>query len=634
MAPTRHLQLVLQILSSLCLFCFALSLAAANESGKPSVVVQYCLDGQDLQTLEQASACQYGNYGNLSLKMRYASTRWAKVTAQTVEQRGLLTINVAPHLLQEVEIFDGRTGERLAGPIGTQYPYSPEHGLLAGYTFAFDLNSTDQQTYYVRMVTYGLPYSFVEASLDPVTAQQQAQQVGLGMHLGVLGLLTLISTAVYIATRSRIMGVFALNILSLLLSILLGSGLMYAYFWPNSPDLNKLLFTSLFYLKPALWVLLAQTFLLPYQTPNWYRPACNIAYVMVLLMLGLSWLGHKEISNWLMLVFGVTVIPLMQLVAIQGTSDIRTLYKRILMLGYGLGALVMWIGLLITLYPSDNPRLPIQISRVVDYVNPIVLLALVMFHYRETVTQLAVAKEENLTMRLGLEFEQRLREERKLMIDMLTHELKNPLASISLAMGSLAKAFKDSDSPLKRRLTNIDQSVRSMDSVLERCNLMNQLDQSTLQFTPDSIDLRAMMSTIVDRFAEGDRVLVHFSGSEEFATDAQFLQMIVSNLIENALKYSAAGSTVKVSLVRTSTDATPHLTIEVKNEIGHHGFPDKTLVFTRFYRHPSAHDKPGSGVGLYLVQALTKLLNGRITYEHDTEHVVFRIELPETTSDA
>ncbi|UOD50384.1 sensor histidine kinase [Orrella daihaiensis] len=598
------------------------------------MLVQYCLDGQDIETLKEAAACQYGNYGDLSLKMRYASTRWAKVTAQTVDRPGLLTIHVAPHLLQEVEIYDGQTGAGLAGPIGTQYPYSSEHGLLAGYTFAFDLDTAGQHTFYVRMVTYGLPYSFVEASLDPVTAQEQNQQIGLGIHLGVLGLLTLISTTVYIATRSRIMGVFALNILSLLLSILLGSGLMYVYLWPNSPGFNEWLFTTLFYLKPALWVLLAQTFLLPYQTPNWYRPACNIAYVVVLLMLGLSWLGHKEISNWLMLVFGVTLIPLMQLVAIRETSDIRALYRRILMLGYGLGALVMWIGLLITLYPSDNPRLPIQLSRLVDYVNPIVLLALVMFHYRETVTQLAVAEEENLTMRLGLEFEQRLREERKLMIDMLTHELKNPLASISMAMGSLSNAFKDSDSPVKRRLKNIDQSVRSMDLVLERCNLMNQLDHSALPFSPETVNLRNVMSNIIERFAEGDRVSLHFSGSDTFATDPQFFQMMVSNLIENALKYSAPNSEIKVSMTQSATNETSRLVIEVKNQIGSHGFPDKAQVFARFYRHPSARDKAGSGVGLYLVKALTKLLNGRITYEHDTEHVVFRIELPETTSDA
>ena len=626
--------LFIRILTCLCLVCVGMPLAVASQPDKSSVAVQYCLDQEDPQTVEQAKACKYGSYGALSHRVRHASVRWVKVVADVVDTAQTLSISVAPHLLQKIEIFDGDTDQRLAGPVGTDYPYSAEHGLLAGYTFNIDPLALGPQVYYVRMEAFGLPYGFVQATLDTQTAEAMNQQIGLGTHLGVLGLLTLVSLSFYVATRSHIMGVFGLNMLALLLGVMLGSGLLFANLWPNWPRLNELLFTSVFYLKPALWVLLAQTFLAPYQTPAWYRPCCNAAYLAVLAILLFSWIGLTDISNWLMLLFGFTLIPIVQLIAIQMTAEIRRFYKRVLMLGYGLLALAIWLTILITIYPVDDPRLPIQFSRLADYISPMVLLALVMFHYRETVTLLATVKDENLKMKLGLEFAQQVREERKLMVDMLTHELKNPLASISLAMGSLANTLKNSDDHVDRRLRNIDQSVRSMDAVIERCHLMNQLDQSTLQSRPATISLNQSLANITARFPDSERIVLSLKGMDTFTTDPQFFEMIVSNLLENALKYSATNTAVHLNLNRQVLESHPWLVIEVSNQIGRKGFPAKEFVFSRFYRHPLAHDTAGSGVGLYLVQALTKLMQGHIKYESSTHTVMFRVQLPEAVNDA
>jgi hypothetical protein len=78
----------------------------ASQSDRSSVVVQYCLDQEDPQTVEQAKACQYGSYGALSHRVRYASVRWVKVTADVIDTAQTLSISVAPHLLQKIEIFD------------------------------------------------------------------------------------------------------------------------------------------------------------------------------------------------------------------------------------------------------------------------------------------------------------------------------------------------------------------------------------------------------------------------------------------------------------------------------------------------------------------------------------------------
>ncbi|HEY7804788.1 MAG TPA: HAMP domain-containing sensor histidine kinase [Orrella sp.] len=355
-----------------------------------------------------------------------------------------------------------------------------------------------------------------------------------------------------------------------------------------------------------------------------------MAYGIVAVMVIPVWFGFNQVSSILTLVFAVLVFPVGQIIAIGMTRGIRPIYQRILISGFALGTLGMWTALLVVLYPTDNPLLPIQISRIIDYANPVVLLGLVMFHYRETIWQLAATREENVAIKLGLELEQKLREERKLMVDMLTHELKNPLASISLASGSLATSVKADDGLTKRRLENIEQSVRSMDAVIERCNIMNQLDQSALAPNMSKIGLKEMLSDAIARLADGRRVKLAIEGPNEFATDAQFFQMIVSNLIDNALKYSHTDSDVNLLISRVTDKSEAMLVMKVTNQIGSKGSPDSDLVFTRFYRHKLAHRTSGSGVGLYLTKELITLMGGRITYHPDDHQVTFCVTLPET----
>jgi signal transduction histidine kinase len=632
--------------------CFALVLlcvtASANARGAvvladpvasinpDQISVLYCLDSQGTMTLSLAKRCQYLERRGLRLPITHDAVLWVKLTTTAnPKYDGAINVLVGPHLIRSIEIFDGRTDALLAGPVGTGYPFSAAHGLLGGYTFVLDSFAGLTATYYLRIATNGLPYAFVEASrTGQASGEPLNQQVGLGIHLGALGLLLLASVSVFAATRNRVTGCFALVILNLLLATLAGSGFLFMYVWGDWPRFNEVFFNSMFYLRVGLWVLLAQTILMPYQTPGWYRMGCWASYLIVAIMLLLSWFGFGYFSNILLLFVGVTLIPVFQVAAIYRTRAIRPFYKQVLAACFAIGAVLVWLTLLITVFVTSKPDLSIQFTRLVDYVNPLILLALVVFHYRETARQLADAKKENLTIRLGLEFERKLKDERKILIDMLTHELKNPLATISLAIGSLASTFSNSQTHILRRLQNIDQSVRRMDSVIERCNLMNQLDQCAFAPESEDISLSESITRVIDQFPASERISFDISGEDQFATDPQLFHIVISNLLDNALKYSPIGTPVSLSLTLGLNEPTLHLHIKVTNQIGTHGLPDKEKVFTRFYRNPLALDKAGSGVGLYLVKTVVDLLQGKVDYRHTTHDVTFVVVLPEIRIDA
>ena len=68
--------------------------------------------------------------------------------------------------------------------------------------------------------------------------------------------------------------------------------------------------------------------------------------------------------------------------------------------------------------------------------------------------------------------------------------------------------------------------------------------------------------------------------------------------------------------------------ISVANKPGLAGTPDPQQVFQKYYRNPAAHCKSGSGLGLYLVHNIIKLLGGWVSCHSSDDVVEFKVWLP------
>ena len=104
---------------------------------------------------------------------------------------------------------------------------------------------------------------------------------------------------------------------------------------------------------------------------------------------------------------------------------------------------------------------------------------------------------------------------------------------------------------------------------------------------------------------------VKAKGSIILNSDPQFLNSIFINLIENACKYSPAGSDINVSIVEKGKE------IEVSIQDEGQGIPEKDIkkVFSKFYRAQNEETRTtkGTGLGLYIVYELLNKINGSIT---------------------
>ena len=210
----------------------------------------------------------------------------------------------------------------------------------------------------------------------------------------------------------------------------------------------------------------------------------------------------------------------------------------------------------------------------------------------------------------------------------VTHELKSPIAGIKLNLQTLER--RELERAQQHQLLN--RSINEANRLNDLCNNMlvvSQLEGRHYKRTSEKIDFSDLVDGTVQDYAA--RYPGRISGELEeglyLQGDKLLLQMGISNLLENAIKYSPAGTPVKVSLLK-KPDGGIRLCV-ADNGIG---IPDeeKQLVFKKFYRvgAESTRKTKGTGLGLYLTQHIVRQMRGKILVrDNEPQGSRFIIEL-------
>ncbi len=225
-----------------------------------------------------------------------------------------------------------------------------------------------------------------------------------------------------------------------------------------------------------------------------------------------------------------------------------------------------------------------------------------------------------LTLAVLLTIEVRRRDEQGRFLSMLSHELKTPLATIAMTLGSahLSEAIGQ----------RVARSVDSMNAIIERCLQSDRLAYSKVGITLEPCNVPALVDDIRAACNEPQRVVVSHGDVPPAHTDRQLFSVIVTNLIDNALKYGAPGADIQVSIATTTQRSKQGLQVAVSNPVGTAGMPDPKHVFKKYYRAPSAQGKVGSGLGLHIAHGFARKIGGRLRYIPTAEEVNFELWIP------
>ena len=539
-----------------------------------------------------------------------------------------LAIHVGPHFLNQIDLYENIGDQWTKQSAGSGLPFNRSQAAIGGYTFKVHPQTTESQTFYIRIKTPGLNLAQINVSeWDVRDLELLNQQLGLGIQIGALSLILIFSLISFLANPNVLVFRFIWLMLNLLLCTLAGSGILAKYFFTQSPWLDNLFFNWMLCLRMACWLWVSQAFLIPYRTPRWYPLSCNLIYLLAAACMALIWFNEQVITPLLMLTV-ILSMPVVQIVTILKTPNINRSFRICMLGGFICADALILLTLLLAVLPLGVESASIYFARAVDFINPLVLLSIFVVRNKMMQSEFDEVKTNNIQINLRLEFERKLLNERRMLIDMLTHELKNPLASISMAVGSLAQSAGNKNSFEARRIHNIEKSIQSMDIVIERCSLMNQVDQKELHAINEDISGVDFIQSMIKNLPAQSRIKLHLSPEVRIETDTYFLRIILINLIENALKYSPANSPIHIELFKRTVDTGSKICVQVSNEVGAQGTPDFSVVFNRFYRNPLAMNTPGSGLGLYLVKEICIILGGSIRYMPESTTVKFVVELP------
>jgi len=200
--------------------------------------------------------------------------------------------------------------------------------------------------------------------------------------------------------------------------------------------------------------------------------------------------------------------------------------------------------------------------------------------------------------------EDRLREQQQNFLLSVTHELKSPLAAIKLSIQTIVK--RDLDKARQTSLLNNSlKDIERLDDLVENMLLATKIENRSYSFPKEEFDLSEMVTRITDRLQ------IHSCGCEQLISpniqpgvkvvgDQFALSSVVTNLVENAVKYSGPCAEVGVEL--TNKDGHPFLRVTDKGP----GIPDaeKMLIFDKFYRvgDENVRKSKGTGLGLFIVK--------------------------------
>lgn len=204
-------------------------------------------------------------------------------------------------------------------------------------------------------------------------------------------------------------------------------------------------------------------------------------------------------------------------------------------------------------------------------------------------------------------------------VNNMTHELKTPLATISIASEVL---MKDENTSLKK--TNkyariiFDENQR-MRKLVDKVLNIATLDKSEQEMEKIDCDVHAVVCKTISNFCLEtcpEELQIDYklnANNPIIRADLLHLRNIINNLIDNAIKY---------------TEGAPHITIATKNIKGYlqlsiidkgKGIPKDALkkVFDKFYRVPAGnvHNVKGFGLGLFYVKTIVEAHNGNVDIE-------------------
>ena len=235
--------------------------------------------------------------------------------------------------------------------------------------------------------------------------------------------------------------------------------------------------------------------------------------------------------------------------------------------------------------------------------------------------------------------ERRLRDLQSDFVATISHELRTPLAAVYGAAMTLQQRSDRLDEEQRARLLGVvyDEAGR-LGRIIDGVLWSSRLESGRIEFAIEESDPRAVAESVVEAASVSlppalSLELVSDPNVTTFAVDSDKVRQVLSNLVDNAVKYSPDGGRIRVTIAQNGR----YVRFGVEDE--GIGIPagEQQRIFEKFYRVDPNQTRGvgGTGLGLYVSRELVRRMDGRLWVEsQEGEGSRFYVDLPLAGSDA
>lgn len=535
------------------------------------------------------------------------STFWLRFT---ISGAGEHWLDVLPPVLDDLRLYvpdsadPDKFSERI---IGAGHPFNLRELDYRGFAFRLQHPDPAPRVYFVRLQTNSSAVFTPRVwSAEKFFERVSLETAVLLASLGIIALVIVLNILTWFWVRDALTPWFVLYLALLAAHFASISGFLQQYLVPDFPEAN-------YYIRGTVSLLLlasGSAFYRHYFLADGKRSGLVYVYdfnvAVALLCLIPAWVGYfTEVAPVVN-----AMAALMTIVGIVLSLDFwrRQVLGGAMMLVANLVSLASILVFILNVLGVIAGGFAVWHSLQVASLGSILALQIAVgAHYRRM-------QEEREKADRVAETERTLRKRQADFLSMLTHELRTSLSVLRMALGTQPMSATAID--------RAQRAIEGMNGVIDRSLQAEAISDQATRASLQPCDVAQILEGVVLECREPDRVQVSVETRPTLTTDGQLLRVIASNLIENALKYGKAGETVQVSL-----SGDHPVRVRVENQVGLAGRPDPGKVFEKHYRAPMAHERTGSGLGLYIAREMTRLLGGRLEYRGGDDRVVFELEL-------
>jgi len=595
----------------------------------------YWTDPGGQASFAQAREASYTAYTGVLSKGFSADVQWIRLKIDAVPADGpdTLVLRIRPVFLDEITLFDPVDLSRgqEARTTGDLMPWQSNAFESLHHSFVIAAQTAPRDVW-LRLSTTSTQLLHVEA-LSP--REMLRDEHGLGLMYAVL-LSLILSFLVWVfmawlSDRDTVTGAFVLRQTVLLLytaSYLGYHRLLLADVL--APATLSALFNWLVLWSTALSFAFEYRLLSEYAMPRWGHALMRSVLIASALAMVLMWAGHigtalhlamftngAGIFSLLFICFSVHSLP------VDSDHPFRYhLPTAVLSAYYVTIFLFLILSVLSRLGVVQGSWLSISGVLLYSLISGLLMSTLLVVRSRQMQRTRQDVVNNLFLSREQLAVEQQRRQDQTQLLSMLMHELKTPLSVIDMAVST-----RGSDG----RMTDyVNRAVDNIKGILDRCIHTDRMVEREFRLQAQHVQLSdQLLRWLHDRKEGAQRFDAHIDPGLTLTSDLQCLQIIIHNLLENALQHGDPQSPVRVRLSAQANDeGQAGGVLWLSNLPGPSGWPEPDKIFHKYYRSNGAQRQSGTGLGLYLSRNLAQRLGGALHYRPDGQHIRFELWLP------